>query len=114
MITHGLKLKQEIQEIDGIRVYPIDYFCPIDFSTGTMEMTENTRAIHHYDATWFTEKELKWHKLEAEIGSKVGREKIKRITGNVVWRAVAYAYKYGIGSAISRTFRHNKISERNY
>lgn len=48
----GLKTTNEVQVIDGIRFYPPEYFSPIDYSTGKLTVTVNTRSIHHYDASW--------------------------------------------------------------
>jgi len=35
-----------------IYVYPSDFFCPKDYYTGELTITENTRTIHHYAASW--------------------------------------------------------------
>ncbi len=43
--------------IDGITIYPWDYFCPIGFLSNNMELTANTHLIHHYAATWLTWKQ---------------------------------------------------------
>lgn len=40
--------------VENIYVYPPEYFCPIDYFTGEMNLTSNTRSIHHYSATWLT------------------------------------------------------------
>lgn len=42
----------QLDEVDDISIYPSDYFCPIIAQTGEMRMTDNTRSIHHYTATW--------------------------------------------------------------
>jgi len=51
----GLRPIQGIQEVDGVCVYPSEYFCPIKVTTGRMHITENTRTIHHYAGTWAEE-----------------------------------------------------------
>ena len=38
----------------GITIYPWDYFCPIEFLSHKLEITENTYTIHHYSATWMS------------------------------------------------------------
>ena len=43
---------------DHINVYPKDYFCPKNYITGELTVTENTRSIHHYAATWVKKKSL--------------------------------------------------------
>ena len=55
LVKHGLKSEPRIQNVDGINVYPTDYFCPIDFRTGQMQKTKNTRAIHWFSASWHDE-----------------------------------------------------------
>lgn len=49
---HGFKGDRSIECIDGIYIYPPEFFCPINYTTGKMTITENTRSIHHYSATW--------------------------------------------------------------
>ena len=36
----------------GLHVYPSEYFSPKNYATMQMKITENTYAIHHYNATW--------------------------------------------------------------
>lgn len=59
----GLKNANEPQEIEGIWIYPKDYFCPKDYRTGTLSITKNTFSIHHYDASWLTP----WQKIKMKI-----------------------------------------------
>lgn len=54
---HGLEKSTEIQCVCGIYIYPKDYFCPMDYFTGKLDITENTRSIHYYSATWCNEKQ---------------------------------------------------------
>lgn len=61
---HGLENKPEIQYVAGIYLYPPEFFCPMDFNTGKMNITENTHSIHHFMATWFTG--LDWLILKIE------------------------------------------------
>lgn len=41
-----------VQSVCGVTVYPSDYFCPYDYTTGVMKMTDNTYSIHMYSMTW--------------------------------------------------------------
>ena len=52
LCSKGLKYTNNVQQVDGIWIYPREYFCPKDYATGTLHITGNTRTIHHYDATW--------------------------------------------------------------
>jgi len=54
---YGLKASRQVQEVAGILVYPKEYFCPMDYTTGKIRITPRTYAIHHYSASWHNEKE---------------------------------------------------------
>lgn len=49
---NGLKNINTIQNICDIYIYPEDYFCPMDKITKETIITENSRSIHLYDASW--------------------------------------------------------------
>ena len=51
---YGLQYVEGIQQCCGIFIYPKEYFCPKDYRTNIMNITSNTRAIHHYSGTWMT------------------------------------------------------------
>lgn len=59
----------------GITIYPWDYFCPQEFLSSKIEITENTYTIHHYSATWMSW----WDKLMMKKGYY--GVKIKRLFG---------------------------------
>lgn len=45
--------KKEIQMVgDGIWVYPSEYFAPINAISRRLHVTENTRTVHRYMASW--------------------------------------------------------------
>lgn len=41
-----------VQNINGISIYPAEYFCPLNHVTGKLCRTKNTKTIHWYGATW--------------------------------------------------------------
>lgn len=45
-------LKDQVNELDGIFIYPDEYFDPMNYYTGEVTITSNTRTIHKYAATW--------------------------------------------------------------
>lgn len=49
---YGLVETDDKQEIGGITIYPSEYFSPKEFATGKLIITDNTRSIHWYDASW--------------------------------------------------------------
>lgn len=52
LLTKGLKNVNEKQCIADVQIYPKEYFCPMDYETNKLDITENTRSIHHYAASW--------------------------------------------------------------
>lgn len=46
----------KISYCGGVYVYPDDYFDPMNYYTGETDITPNTRSIHHYAATWRSNK----------------------------------------------------------
>ena len=51
---HGLVVSSHPLELEGITIYPWEYFCPMEYLSNKIEITENTRTIHHYSATWMS------------------------------------------------------------
>lgn len=68
LCTRGLKNIPGIQEIDGIKIYPKDYFCPIDYKTGQMEITGNTCSIHHFAESWHGSREKLYKTVKNLVG----------------------------------------------
>lgn len=52
LIEHGLVKRHGVQQIEGITIYPPDYFNPWDDALGKLNKTTNTRSIHWYSKTW--------------------------------------------------------------
>lgn len=67
---HGLKNESGIQECAGVWVYPKEYFCPLDYITKELNITNNTRSIHLYSASWITGSQLMYKKVERIVGKK--------------------------------------------
>lgn len=53
LTCYGLKSNGEMQElVDGLWIYPIDFFNPLDAPTGRLRNTSNTHSIHWYTKSW--------------------------------------------------------------
>lgn len=73
---NGFVMNGRHQEIDGFHIYPKEYFCPMDYQTGEVIVSNNTYSIHWYNASWFPkirieELEIK-RKLCRMFGVKIG------------------------------------------
>ena len=48
----GLKNIKGVQVVDGINIYPHDYFSPINMISGRLHLTPNTHTIHRFMGSW--------------------------------------------------------------
>lgn len=63
LIEKGLQPTNEIQEVAGVWIYPMDYFNPYNDLTGKLEKTPNTRSIHWYSKTWMSKGVIRKSKI---------------------------------------------------
>lgn len=50
----GLAGEDRVQDVAGVRIFPVEYFCPLVMGTNRLRITHNTYSIHHYAASWYT------------------------------------------------------------
>lgn len=59
----GMQPNGDLQQVDGIWIYPCDFFNPFDDLTGKLNITDNTFTIHWYTASWRKQNDLiRWFK----------------------------------------------------
>lgn len=79
--AHGYVPSRKISKLGDITIYPPEYFCPLNYFTGEMCITDNTRSIHHYTATWVKPED----KMRAEIRRRFfGKGKALALVGSVL------------------------------
>lgn len=49
---YGYVEKNCFQNIEGVRIYPTEYFSPMEMESGKLYITKNTFSIHHYSLSW--------------------------------------------------------------
>lgn len=55
---HGLVRSEIPLKVEGgLTIYPWAYFCPIEYLSRNLEVTDNTRTIHHYTESWMNWKD---------------------------------------------------------
>jgi hypothetical protein len=62
---HGLVKENIMQLVEGIKIYPTEYFCPFNIFTGKLNITELTYSLHKFEGSWASESgrhgnQLKW------------------------------------------------------
>lgn len=58
------------QQIAGFTIYPSEFFNPKDASTGKVSITDSTRSIHHFNASWYTQSEKRVLSRKYELCKK--------------------------------------------
>lgn len=71
---HGLVCDGSYQELDGVTIFPKEFFSPYDLN-GLGKVTQNTFSIHQYAATWYDE--------ETDNNRKKDLENIKSILNRI-------------------------------
>lgn len=98
--SKGLKNSDTTQDIEGITIYPKEYFAPKDVITKELNITNNTYSIHHYDASW-----AEWYDRRSEVRSK----KLQKIFGKKLGgkiNSIIYGFqKYGFLKNLKRIFK---------
>lgn len=90
LTKYGLKLSNEIQTINGITVFPTEYFCPMNQYTGEMSITSNTYSIHHYSASWVEPAD----QMRRSLRQKYSR--LGKMGAEIISTYIAYKRYYGI------------------
>jgi hypothetical protein len=71
---YNIKLNNTYQELDdGVVFYPSEYFCPKDYLTGIINITDNTYCIHHFAGSWLPKREKQYLYLRKKILKYFGK-----------------------------------------
>ena len=81
LLKKGYKFsKDKIWRTKLVTVYPAEYFCPIDYVTGEKYITNLTKSIHHYSASWHNKEEEKIHKIQEKCIKVLGIDRGKKVS----------------------------------
>lgn len=70
-LEKGLILNNEYQNIEGFELFPNDYFCPKDYKTKELFLTDNSYTIHHFDGSWVAPKDKFKMKVQHMLGDNI-------------------------------------------
>ncbi len=94
----GLNRKNaSVQDLGLIVVYSEDYFCPKNFVDGAIQITENTYSIHHFDGSWWTDREREMFSLARKFSCVMPRSEAMRCA-----RAICVLRYEGVGAVIKK------------
>lgn len=71
---HGLKRNNNLQNIDGWKLYPSEYFCPKSYVNGNINITKNTITIHHFSGSWLPKETRNRILLKQKLIKKYGKK----------------------------------------
>lgn len=72
--NYNIELNNTFQDLGDVVFYPHDYFCPKDWNTGKINLTDNTYTIHHFNGSWHSKKEKKQIEKKKKLIEKYGEE----------------------------------------
>lgn len=52
LLKKGLRKENVVQNVFGMKIYPVEYFCPKILGTNKIRITKNTYSIHHFESSW--------------------------------------------------------------
>lgn len=80
LISMGLVPNDLRQEVNSIVVFPSEYFCPKNLTTGVLNITENTHTIHWFNGSWLSDNRKKIIDINQKYIQKYGKEKGSKIS----------------------------------
>jgi len=69
----GLKFDNNYQVVDGVMIYPSEFFCPKGWGIKDFLTTNNTYAVHHFSASWVSKEKKLISAYYVKYGRKRGR-----------------------------------------
>ena len=75
LLKLGLKNKNVYQKFNNIEIYPSEYFCPIDFNSGSINITKKSMGIHSFSGTWLDKNQKIYFKNKRLLGREEAKEK---------------------------------------
>lgn len=67
LVKKGFLADGTRQTVGEIEIFPSEYFSPKDYYTRECKITPNTYSIHHYDASWWGDKEKETYRKEVKF-----------------------------------------------
>ena len=98
--NYGLKDDDIIQQIESFTIYPKKYFCPLDYYSGKLKIEPETHSIHHFTATWHSEREHRNY----EYAKKISRVMPFSVADKIVTALFVLRYD-GLRSLVKKIFK---------
>lgn len=100
---YGIIFNNQYQKNEYITIYPRDYFCPLDGSTGEINITKNSYAMHLFNGAWLPVKQREYNLLYKKYYSRIYNIKYRCIFDALLKCFLTYRV-YGIKEVIRKIF----------
>ena len=104
LVERGLILNNTSQIIEDIIFLPTRYLSPKDYKSGKITIHKNTVSIHHFNASWYTEKQRNFHKKGVLYRNLFG----KKIGGTLI-NLVFVINEYGFLEILGKIMKKIKV-----
>lgn len=74
---NGGKRDNKAQKILDMNIFSKEYFCPLNFYTGKLNVTSKTYSIHKYSMSWLSLRDKKYHNYEIKLTNILGNKLAK-------------------------------------
>ena len=96
----GYSFSEKVGNFCSMTIFPSEYFCPVNYHTNELTITEKTYSIHHYTASWYDETQIYALKLKRKLGRYLPRK-----LAAILATAVAKTKYEGLGVCIKWIFK---------
>ncbi|MGT2941084.1 glycosyltransferase family 32 protein [Streptococcus cristatus] len=83
LLSRGLKIgiteSKSVQNLEGLRVYPEEFFNPLNADTQQLKITKDSYTIHHYTASWLSSSSKNKQKIKKLIPNFILKKRVMRI-----------------------------------
>lgn len=108
-LKYGLQLNNTLQTINGLTLFPSEYFCPKDSNSGKITLTENTYTIHHFDGSWLSEETKYAKKINQKFEKLMPESSVGAYIANFLAAVKFRGVFKGIDEVLSWIRRRKKL-----
>lgn len=89
-VDNGFLMNNQFQIINGVALYPCEYFSPFSLENNKGKQTRNTYSIHHYNASWLSPEEKKRLRAERRLDyiKHLPNMALRKVLGNQKYEKV--------------------------
>ena len=101
------------QKILDMNIFSKEYFCPLNFYTGKLNITSKTYSIHKYSMSWLSSRDKKYHDYEVKLNNILGNKLAKIFIISVKIPGTIKIKLKEIGVRRTVSYYINKLINRN-